>query len=121
MTFADWWIPNDGLVIGPERWSALANHTVSPRRAVGGKLVANDLQLVFLPNRVDRTMGGQVWRVPLVSITSVGTRSRTGNPFNGGLRRRLRLVTSDGAEHLFVVNRLSRAVEELQALIAQAR
>lgn len=111
-----WWVPDTPLEPGEvERHAVLANHSVG-WRAVGGKLVVTDRRLVFRPNRVDRELGGGLWSVPLGQIVEIGRRRPTFHPFNGGLRSRLRIVTADGAEHLFVVNRLDREIETLQAL-----
>lgn len=116
MSVVAWWVPDTPLEPGEiERHALLANHSVD-WRAVGGKLVITDRRLIFRPNRVDRRLGGEVWTVPLGHIADVGARQRTWHPFNGGLRKRLRIVTTDGAEHLFVVNGLDGVIAKIQAL-----
>src|SRR5687767_14504607 len=122
MGFLDWFAPRAPLPAGEtEVWSALANHSVSPDRALGGRLRATEHRLIFEPNRVDRGLGGQTWSVPLGAIAAVGVEPRTGRLFDGGLRDRLRVVTADGAAHRFVVNKLPRVIAELDALVRRAR
>jgi hypothetical protein len=120
MAVLDWWVPREELGDETEQWSVRANHSVSAWRAVGGRLVATDERLVFYPNRVDRKLAGRVWSVPFKSVTSVGKKPPTGGLFNGGLRSRLRLVTDDGVEHLFVVNGLGRIIEQTDALLRRS-
>ncbi len=116
MAFLDWWVPHVPLEPGEvEQLALLANHSVG-WRAVGGKLVVTDRRLVFRPNRVDRGLGGKVWTAPLGAILEVGRKPPTFGLFNGGLRSRLRIVTSDGAEHLFVVDGLAAQIARIQAL-----
>jgi hypothetical protein len=73
--------------------------------------------LLFQPNVVDRAIGPRAWQVPFTDVREVTRRARTWNPFDGGLRTRLCIVTSDGAEHLFVVNRLPSVLDQIQALV----
>ena len=121
MSFTDWWVPVEPLPDSePERLSALANLTVSTWRAVGGRLIATDARLVFWPNRVDAALGGRAWQVRFADVREVGRRAPTWNPLDGGLRSRLRIVTRDGAEHLFVVNGLARVIEQIGALARAA-
>ncbi|MCA9678402.1 MAG: hypothetical protein KC464_25475 [Myxococcales bacterium] len=116
MGFDAWWVPDVPLDDGEQvALEILANHTVSRWRAVGGKLALTDRRLRFRPNRVDRSLGGEVWSVPLDQIADVGRQPRTWNLFDGGLRTRLRVTTRDGAAHLFVVNRLGRVVDAIAA------
>ena len=120
MSFAKWWVPAAELDDGEsEIWSVLANHSVSAWRAVGGKLVATQSRLVFTPNRIDRALKGRVWAVPLDSIKAVDRKGPTGGLFNGGLRSRMRIVTNDGTEHLFVVNKLNDIISKTEAHLAQ--
>lgn len=116
MTFLDWWVPPTPLDAGEtERFTILANRS-SANATAGGTLVATDRRLMFRPSRIDRAFGGKVWSVPFARITEYGKRARTWHPFNGGLRTRLRVVTDDQAEHLFVVNGLDDVIAKLQAL-----
>jgi hypothetical protein len=119
MGFLDWWVPDDEaarLVPGErEVVRTLANQTVSAWRAIGGELVVTDRRVMFRPNRVDAALGGRVWVVPLAEVVDVGKKRPNLAPFSGGLRSRLRLRTRDGAEHLFVVNRLDDVVARIVA------
>ncbi len=116
-----WWVP--AAPLPPDeppqaRW--LANHAVSSMRAVGGTLIATTLRLRFTPNRVDRALGGKVWEVPMGAIAAIELAPVSLKAFfGGGLRRRLRVVTSDGAPHLFVVNDVTRVRADLRALCAR--
>src|ERR1051325_9657973 len=78
-----------------------ANHTQG-KRAVGGKLFLTTRRLVFVPNRLDSRMGGQIWEASRCIIRRVG---RVGphfsivELFSGALRSRLiyRPVISGGS------------------------
>ncbi|MBK9034709.1 MAG: hypothetical protein IPL61_26160 [Myxococcales bacterium] len=120
MGFTDWWIPGAELEAG-EVVSAtwLANHS-SANSSAGGKLELTDRRLRFRPSRVDRALGSRVWSVPFAALTEVGRAPRTWHPFNGGLRTRLRLATTDGAVHLFVVNGLARVIAAIDDARAAA-
>ncbi|HTE49654.1 MAG TPA: hypothetical protein VK698_02190 [Kofleriaceae bacterium] len=121
MAFLDWWVPEESSPSGEvERLTALANFSVSAWRAVGGRLIATDRTLLFRPTRLERKLGQRVWRAPLSSIRAVGKKPPTGGLFNGGLRTRLRVVTQDDVEHLFVVNKLDALVTQLDALVRSA-
>lgn len=113
-----WWVPSTALPADePPQARWLANHAVSPMRALGGRLVATPKRLRFTPNRVDRALGGEVWEVPLAAIAAIEIAPVSLKAFfGGGLRRRLRLVTSDGAPHLFVVNDVAKVQADLRAL-----
>ncbi len=103
-------------------WEKRANHA-DGGRAKGGKLRLEGERLSFEPHGFDRaidrlidTPGG--WSATLSEITEVGEEPRGKNPFDGSLRKRLRIVTADGQRQLFVVNGLDEAVQRLQAAVA---
>jgi hypothetical protein len=102
-------------------WTCRANRTVSPFRAVGGKLVLLDDRLEFAPHRFDRALAGKEWSVPLTGIRSVGEEPRGMNPFNGAMRTRLRIEADDESVELFVVNDLNAVRERIEAAVAAAR
>ena len=102
-------------------WSARANQTQSSARAVGGRLYLTNRRLLFAPHALDNATGGTRWGADLAAITEVGTEPRTWNPFDGGLRSRLRIVLADGTTALFVVNRLTEVQERIRAALASAR
>jgi hypothetical protein len=117
MSFEDWWVPKAELDASAGETSVaswLANHTDSPWTTIGGKLELTDRRLIFRPGRADRALGSKIWSVPLAAITEVGRHARTWNPFDGGLRTRLRVVTRDGKTHLFVVNGLDAVIAKIR-------
>jgi hypothetical protein len=42
-------------------------------------------------------------RISIPAIVRIGLADRTGTLYNGGLRHRLRVVTQDGTEQMFVI------------------
>jgi hypothetical protein len=85
-------------------WSVPANMTQGSR-AVGGKLRLDGTTLLFQPHALERMLRGATFARELVHVTGIDIAPQTGHPFNGGLRKRLRLQFADGTEALFVVNR----------------
>lgn len=94
----------DGKIrpMSDDSWSVKANMTQG-WRAVGGKLAVDDGRIGFAPHAFDGSTGGELFDRPLADLDSVDLAPRTLHPFNGGLRKRLRLRLSDGTEALFVV------------------
>ena len=84
-------------------WKIRANMTQGDR-AVGGSLVVDSGRVSFRPHSLDRSTGGQLFDVPLVKVAAIDVVPRTFHPFDGGLRKRLRLRLDDGTEALFVVS-----------------
>jgi hypothetical protein len=80
---------------------------------VGGKLFLTDRRLVFCPQWVDGATGGKTWDVSLTDVAAVGTAPKGGE--RGGLRDRLRIELTDGADERFVVNRIADVVSRLEA------
>ena len=78
-------------------------------RAVGGHLLLTDQRLVFYAHKFDSSTGGQDWECALTSISDVDVAPRGWHPFNGEMRRRLR-VDYDGTIERFVVNHVQRIV-----------
>jgi hypothetical protein len=73
-------------------------------RAVGGHLLLTDQRVLFYPHGLDRSSGGKGWTCDLASITSVALTERGRNPFDGSMRRRLKIECDRGTE-MFVVNK----------------
>jgi hypothetical protein len=76
--------------------------------------VLTDQRVLFYPHWFDRAAGGKRWECTLESITGLGTADRGSDPFDGSLRRRLRIDCGDSAEY-FVVNNgeaISTAIKE---------
>jgi hypothetical protein len=65
-------------------------------RAVGGHLLLTDQRVLFYPHKLDSSTGGKSWESALGSIANVGLSERGRNPFDGSMRRRLK-IESDGA------------------------
>lgn len=95
-----------------DSWSVRANMTQG-WRAVGGKLAVDDGRIGFAPHGFDRSTGGRSFDRPLVDLDSIDLVPRTLHPFNGGLRKRLRLRLSDGSEALFVVTGPAKVGERI--------
>jgi hypothetical protein len=113
-----WWLK--GVEAEPDEqvvWSQGANRIQPSGRAVGGKLFLTDRRLVFCPHWVDGATGGKTWEVSLTGVAAVGTAPKGGK--RGGLRERLRLELTDGAEELFVVNHLADVVSRLETAAPQ--
>ena len=89
-----------------------ANRTQGSR-SVGGHLLLTDQRVLFDPHKLDSATGGTAWECSLTSITGVGMAARGSNPFNGSLRRRLRIACGESAEH-FVVNKGHAIVSAIQ-------
>lgn len=84
--------------------SSFANRTEGPI-AAGGRLVLTDRRLVHGTHRAEKALSGtQNWELALPDVAAADLAARTLNPFDGGLRKRLRVRTAQGAEILFVVN-----------------
>jgi hypothetical protein len=98
-----------------------ANRTVSALRAVGGKLVLQGDRLEFRPHGLDQVVFAREWSAPLTRIRSVGVEARGFNPFNGALRKRLRVEMDDGSVELFVVPRLDEVRDQIATAAALAR
>jgi hypothetical protein len=105
---------------GMSEWSCRANRTQSGLRAVGGKLTLAAGRLEFRPHGFDSSLGGQTWGADLADIHAVDKEARSWNPFDGGMRTRLRVETADGSE-LFLVNRLDSVIERIRAAAGLAR
>jgi hypothetical protein len=83
---------------------------------VGGTLYMTNVDLMFVPGKLARRYKGPL-RLPLEAIAAFGVEERTGTPYNGGLRRRLRVEMSDGEVYLFVTDRPDHVVRELEQIV----
>jgi hypothetical protein len=109
-----WWLKSVEAQPGEQVvWSKGANRIQPSGRAVGGKLFLTDRRLVFCPHWVDGATGGKTRDMPLADVAAAGTVPKGGT--RGGLRERLRIELTDGAEELFVVNGLADVVSRLEA------
>jgi len=115
---------NRPVLDGDERVvaSCLANRTQG-KRAVGGKLFVTSRLLIFVPNRLDSKMGGEIWESPLCCVQKVGRDEPHFSPvevFSGALRSRLALTTSQGTREFFVMSGLDNVIMELDEYIRHA-
>jgi hypothetical protein len=85
-------------------WSIPANMTQGSR-AVGGHLRIDGTVLRFHPHGLERLFRSAEFVRELQHLALVDIAPQTYHPFNGGLRKRLRVQFTDGTEALFVVNR----------------
>jgi hypothetical protein len=83
-------------------------------RAVGGHLLLTDQRVLFYPHKLDGRTGGQNWECDLAAITHVGLSERGRNPFDGSMRRRLKIEHDDSVE-LFVVNKAESIATAIRA------
>jgi hypothetical protein len=74
------------------------------RLAVGGRLVLTNQRVVFSPRTLVKGPEGDPWECEHNAITDVGLAERGLNPFDGSLRRRLR-IEHHGTVDLFVVSK----------------
>ena len=90
-------------------------------RVVAGLLYLTSEAVLFMPNRFNRRHDIVSTRLPRTQIVEVDTVSpvlalRTNR--NGGMRRRLRVVTT-GETHLFVINHPERVADELRVALRE--
>ena len=72
--------------------------------AVGGRLLLTNRRVLFAPRTLVKGPEGDPWECEHDAITDVGLSERGRNPFDGSLRRRLR-IAHDGTVDLFVVSK----------------
>jgi len=108
--------PRLPLAAGEMLVESLRANRTQGGRAVGGHLYLTSHRLIFEPHGFDAATGGQAVAVPLAVITAADVSPRGWSPFDGSLRRRLRVMTDRGPEY-FVV----RKAAEVAARIERAR
>ncbi|HWK91412.1 MAG TPA: hypothetical protein VNR17_04030 [Luteimicrobium sp.] len=93
------------------------------RRGIGrgGTLVLTPARVVFEPNTFEADIGlrRRVWL--LTEVRRAGLASRRPTLFDGGLRRRLALLTADGRTERFVVAEPAAFAAEIDRAAAAAR
>lgn len=104
-------------------WKAAANHVAGPSYVLwgmtsssSGQLAVTQNRVFFQPSRIDTLFRQQRWERQLDAVTEVEVVGRDGDPFAGGMRKRLGIRTADGVE-VFVVNRLEETLPKLRALL----
>lgn len=96
-------------------WKQFAALTRGTRFPISGMLNLTEDRLIFQPNTGNRKEDMTPLEYSRHSCVRVEPFKRTWNPYNGGLRRRMRLVLSDGGDELFIVDNLDQTVEQLTA------
>ncbi|MBW2463638.1 MAG: hypothetical protein JRH11_18445 [Deltaproteobacteria bacterium] len=118
-----WFGPPPEFEAGEEWVAHYAANRTQRKRAVGGGLHITNQRVLFCPNVVDRSLGGQPWECAVAEVSSVSAepgRFSLAELFSGGLRTRLRVDLRDGATQFFVVARVAEAQEKLSAMLATA-
>ena len=84
------------------------------QRAVGGHLHLTSQRLLFVPHVLDSATGGHRWEAQLSGVSAVEVAPRGWHPFDGSIRRRLRIGTGPAAEH-FVVPKVDDVAQRIEA------
>jgi hypothetical protein len=82
-------------------------------RSVGGHLLLTDQRVAFYPHKLDSSTGGLSWECEIETVTKVSVAPRGRNPFDGSMRRRLRIDCGDKSEY-FVVNKVGTIVTAIE-------
>jgi hypothetical protein len=98
-------------------WIAGALRTIGPTSAAG-KLCLSSKRILFVPNRYGNLKQRSVWSIGRGEILAIDVAGRTWQPYNGGLRRRLRVTSRAGDEELFGVNKVDAVVRELRSRLS---
>ena len=108
--------PGERIVVPSRK----AVHTDRGRKA-GGELLITDSRLIFNANFLDSWFFASL-AVNLTDISNVDVASRSYNPYDGGLARRVHIHVRDGSEHLFVLatGGVKDYADNLNALVQRA-
>jgi hypothetical protein len=91
------------------------------RSPIAGTLYATTTDLLFVANRTNFPNPGHhdlsSKRIPIVAIARVGIEERAHTPYDGGMRRRVRLELRDGTIQLLVTNKPDRIAAQVQRLL----
>lgn len=92
------------------------NYFCGNRRPHGGRLYLTDSRGIFVPHRLDSLFGAKAKPIPYDTITEVGieTKADRSDDASSAMPERLRIKTTDGKTHLFIVDRLERAHERMR-------
>jgi hypothetical protein len=85
---------------------------------VAGTIFKTESDLIFMPNRMSNRKSWGPQRIRLADVSRVDVMGRTGTPYNGGLRRRVRVEMHNGAAHLLVMKHPDKRAAELRSFIA---
>ena len=75
-------------------------------------------RVAFHPHKLDNVTGGNSWECDLTVITDVGLSERGSNPFNGSMRRRLKIESAVGTEY-FVVNKAEEVASSIRSAMGR--
>jgi hypothetical protein len=75
-------------------------------------------QLIFVPNGYGNLKKRPVWSIDRGSVRDVSVSPRTWQPYNGGLRRRLKIDCQPGNAEFFGVNKVDRVTSDLRSHLA---
>jgi len=107
---------NDQLLSGENlRWKTPALRSFG-RVTVAGTLCVTQRRLLFVPDGVN-IRRRPAWSVALGHVRRVDIANRTFQPFNGGMRRRLVVETTESDDQRFVVKDVESVKKALQGLI----
>jgi hypothetical protein len=98
-----------------------ANYTQG-KRAVGGKLFGTTQRLLFVPNRMDRRLGGRIVTIPRDEISSVTKADATWaitEIFSGAHVPRMSVLLRDGTQYMFVVNSIDANIATVNSYLIQ--
>lgn len=99
-------------------WRRPAAQSLSDRTVPGLLFLTSDA-VVFMPNRLNRRRYIVSTRIPrerLAAVDTIEPVMSLASQRNGGLRRRLRVTTTDET-HLFVINHPEQVADELRAAL----
>jgi hypothetical protein len=97
------------------RWQGPCLYALE-RATVGGTLFATQTELIFMPNRLSGHELGPK-RIRMASVSRIGVMERTGTPYNGGLRRRVRVAMHNGTDHLLIMKHPDETAQKLRTLV----
>jgi hypothetical protein len=100
------------------RWNQSAGYSVGPT-FMGGHLYITETELIYVKGRLGGTIGnwGDPPRFPLSEIVGIDVMERTLTPYDGGMRRRVRIQRDGGVEYLFIVKHPDDVAAELRHVL----
>ena len=113
---AEWYGPKPALPEGEAFVVSYAANRTQGKRAVGGALHITTRRVLFQPNSMELSLGGNPWSCTRDHVLGAGIQPRRFSLlelFSGGLANRLVLVLTDGRRELFVVNFIKTRLEEI--------
>ena len=112
----EWYGPRPELPDGEAFVVSYAANRTQGKRAVGGALHITTRRVLFQPNSMESSLGGNPWSCTRDAVLGAGIQPRRFSLrelFSGGLVDRLVLVLVDGGRELFVVNGIKTRLDEI--------